>query len=188
MDLNELVIKAQKGDNAAAEEILKSFKPYILKLCRKIYINGYEMEDLIQIGYITLMKVIKNYDLSKVNKFIPYATCAIKNNYYYEIRQRSRYNSETSLNIELGEDIQFIDNIVSEENIEATLILKENIQELNSALLKLSLKDREIISYVFLKNGKLVDYAKEKGIKYITCVKRKNTALARLKNQISSTT
>jgi len=186
MDLDELIIKAQKGDDFAVEEILKRFKPYIIKLSKTIYINGHDMEDLIQIGYVTLIKAIKSYDVTKTNKFIPYATCSIKNNYYCEIRQKSKCNGETSLNLEIGDGIQIIDNILSEENIEASYIIKEDVSALNSALSKLSAKDKEILNYVFFNNGKLVDYAKAKNIKYITSVKRKNSALERLKKQITS--
>lgn len=186
MDLDELVLKAQKGDTFAVEEILKRFKPYIIKLSKTIYINGYDMEDLIQIGCITLIKAIKKYDLSKVNKFVPYATCAIKNNYYYEIRQKSKCNGETSLNQELEDGLQIIDNISSEEDIEGSYIIKEEFVALKLAFSKLSNKDSEILSYVFMNNGKLVDYAKAKNIKYITSVKRKNSALERLKKQLTS--
>jgi len=75
----ELVIKAKAGEEAAFEELFKSFKPYILKQARAIYINGYELDDLIQVGNISVFKAINSYDITKGN-FPINAAITIKNN------------------------------------------------------------------------------------------------------------
>lgn len=74
-----LVIKSKSGEDTAFEELLKHFKPLIIIQARDIYANGYDLDDLIQIGAIALFKAVLAYDATNEN-FSNYATVAIKNN------------------------------------------------------------------------------------------------------------
>ena len=51
-DLNELVVKAKDGDKVAAESIVDRFRNYIRYFSRRIYVSGYEVEDLEQVGFV----------------------------------------------------------------------------------------------------------------------------------------
>lgn len=185
MELETLVIKAKAGDNSAYEEIFNRFNRFIYKTCIGIYISGYEMEDMIQLGNITLMKAVQKFDSSKNKSFTAYATSAIKNNYFYEIRQKSKLNSECSLSNETEDGLEFIDTIASEENIEEDLLLKEDISALKTALSKLSSEEQELIEYVYFKEGKLSDYARDRNINYITLVKLKDRILKKLRKMLT---
>lgn len=186
MKLENLVMEAKNGNEEAFEEIVNRFKGFIYKICKETYIAGYDTDDLLQIGYTTLIKAVQKFDLNKNNNFTAYATSAIKNNFYYEIRQKSRYNAETSLNKELDEGIEFIENIVSEEDVEKEFLLKESIKELNNALMKLSPNERELIQHVYFNNGTLKEYARLKNMNYVTCTKLKERILKKLKKLISN--
>jgi len=181
MELEELVLKAKKGDEDALVEIINRFKGLIYRTCREIYIKGYDTEDLLQIGYTTLIKAVHKFDLSKNKNFTAYASSAIKNNFYYEIRQKSRYNVESSLNKELEEGIEFIDNLVSEENLDEKILHREDISSLHKALKLLSPEERNLIDYVYFKHGKLKEYSRLKNMNYVTCAKFKERILKKLK-------
>lgn len=78
MNLEMLVTDAKNGDKEAAARILESFKPFIIKTSKTIFLRGYGMEDLIQIGYITLLKAIMKFKPQGNNKFLPYAYQLLK--------------------------------------------------------------------------------------------------------------
>ncbi|MCC7570585.1 helix-turn-helix domain-containing protein [Candidatus Micrarchaeota archaeon] len=61
-ELKELVLRAQQGDKAAMEEILTRFLPVVKKYTRYM---GYEQDDATQDLREVLIKIIKNYPLSK---------------------------------------------------------------------------------------------------------------------------
>ncbi|MCM8710698.1 sigma-70 family RNA polymerase sigma factor [Clostridium sp. SYSU_GA19001] len=182
MELEKLVLEAKKGNDKAYEEIINRFKGFICKLAKETYISGYDTEDLLQIGYTTLIKAIRKFDFSKNNNFTVYVTSAIKNNFYYEIRQKSRYNGAISLNKEIDEGIEFIENIVSDEDIEKDFLLKESIEELHAALKKLEPLERELIEHIYFSNNTMKKFAELKAINYTTCTKLKEKALKKLKN------
>jgi RNA polymerase sporulation-specific sigma factor len=186
MELEDLVSRAKSGDNAAYEEIFRRFRGFIYKTCVGIYISGYDMDDLIQLGNITLVKSIKKFDFTKTKNFTAYATSAIRNNYFYEIRQKSKLNSECSLNVETEEGLELLDHIASSENIEEDLLAKESTTELYSALSMLIPRERELIKFVFINDGKLVDYARGRNMNYITCCKLKDRVLKRLRKILGS--
>jgi RNA polymerase sporulation-specific sigma factor len=185
MELENLVMKAKNGDNSAYEEIFNRFRNFIYKTCIGIYINGYEIGDLIQLGNITLIKAIEKYDSTKNNNFTAYATSAIRNNYFYEIRQKSKFHAECSFNKETEEGLEILDSLPSDENIEKDFLLKEDIAALKAAVSQLLPQEKELIEYVYLSDGRLIDYAKSRGIKYVTCSKVKERAIRKLRKMLA---
>lgn len=181
-----LVISAREGDKNATAEILERLRPFIVKTSKSIFLNGYEIEDLIQIGYITLLKAIMKFKSDGNNKFLPYAISAIKNNYYYEIRKKCKLNAESSLNIKIQEDFEIIDNICSEENIEESLINKEINANLLGAIGKLTEDEKDLIIQFYFIGNKMKDYAESHNINYTALAKKKGRILAKLKKLMES--
>ena len=62
------------------EELINEYKYLIIKQASKVHVRGYEMEDLIQMGNITLMRCLEKYTPEKGN-FTAYVSYAIKNNF-----------------------------------------------------------------------------------------------------------
>ena len=181
MELENLVKLAKMGDKPALEEILIRFKPLLIKLSKTTFIVGYEDEDLIQIGYISIINVIKNYDSKKGTSFTAYISCALKNNFYNEIRNKVKLNAETSLNAKIDGTAEIVDFISSEENISEDLVKRETCALLRDALKKLSIAEQELLTFIYFNNGSIAKYAQLKNAKYITCAKRKIRALQKLK-------
>jgi len=69
----ELITQAQKGDNNAAEQLIKENSGLIWSVVKKFAKRGYEPDDLYQIGAIGLLKCIRKFDLSYEVKFSTYA-------------------------------------------------------------------------------------------------------------------
>lgn len=165
MNLEELALKAQSGDKKSLEDLIKYFKPYIIRQAHLTYVKGYEMEDLIQIGYVSLIKAIKMYNPSNKN-FNYYALASIKRNFYYLIRQESRHNAEYSMEFETGEGLTLVDYIEDNFNLEEEYLKKETYKELRQAIKKLNNEEKEIIKWVYFDRKSLKEYTQLKGITY----------------------
>ena len=68
-----LVLRAQKGDDAAAEQLIKDNSGLIWSVVKKFAKRGYEPDDLYQIGAIGLLKCIRKFDTSYDVRFSTYA-------------------------------------------------------------------------------------------------------------------
>jgi RNA polymerase sporulation-specific sigma factor len=166
------------------EELIRRFTPFVVKTARGIYVKGYELMDLIQIGKISIIKAVSMFDINKGNGFTSYVTNAIKRTLYTLIRDNIKKTSYCSLNSLNSEGIEIIDCIASEENFEEQIIEDEEKATLNRALKNLLEKERDIIYWFYFENKTLEQYAKEKGIAYRTVLDRKRRALAKLKSML----
>lgn len=180
--INQLAISAKEGNKEAIEKLMFQLKPFIIKTAKSIFIKDYDMEDLIQIGYMSLLNSVKNYSPLKNKDFLPYAIYAVKNNFNYEIRRRCRYNYEESLDSSASEDnVPLLDTLSSDELTDSAVILREDMSYLQDALGKLPYEDWEIIYSVYFNGIKIKAFAEAKGMSYSTCIKRKKSALQKLK-------
>ena len=69
----ELILRAQADDEAAMEELIMLNMGLVRSLAVRFRDRGTEMEDLIQIGTIGMIKAIRSFDLSRGTTFSTYA-------------------------------------------------------------------------------------------------------------------
>lgn len=163
--LEELALKAQGGDKKSLEDLIIYFKPYIITQARCTYVKGCDIEDLIQIGYISLIKAINMYKPLNKN-FEYYALASIKRNFYYLIRKESRHNAEYSMEFETGEGLTFKDGIEDDFSLEEEYLKKETYKELEKGIKSLNKEEQDMIKWIYFHGKSLKDYAQLKGITY----------------------
>ncbi len=73
----ELILSAQSGDMEAMEELVKRNKPLVTSLIKKYSYLKENTEDLLQIGFIGLIKAVKNFDFDYGTQFSTYAVYLI---------------------------------------------------------------------------------------------------------------
>ena len=78
--MEKLVEKAKNKDEVATGEIIEKFKYLILKEASRYHVPGYELEDLVQHGYLSVIRANAMYKLGS-NSFYGYCICAIKMNF-----------------------------------------------------------------------------------------------------------
>ena len=150
----------QEGDDkeaAKAREILIERNLRLVAHIAKKYQNvDEEMEDLISIGTIGLIKAISSFDAGK-GKLSTYASRCIDNELLMLLRSKKKTSREVSLFEPIGTDkegneINFLDIIEhEEEDVTEQMELCENVRKLEKLLDKvLTLREREII---FLRYG-----------------------------------
>lgn len=77
----QLCLMHQNGDSTALSKILINNKRFVYKIALrydKIYNHKLDLEDLVQAGYIGIIKATDRFDLGHENKFITYADWWIK--------------------------------------------------------------------------------------------------------------
>ena len=140
----DYLIKAKKGDEDAKNVLIEHNLRLVVFLAKKYENTGYEIEDLVSIGTIGLIKGINTYKLSKNIKLATYASRCISNEILMFLRKNKKRKKEISLEDSLNydsegnelhlEDVLGTDNdLVSEEyerQVERNFISKE-INKLN---------------------------------------------------------
>lgn len=100
---DELIEKAQSGDNKALEAILVRYQPLVYKKSRPYYLAGGDDDDVIQEGLIGLYKAVMSFDKSKFPLFNVFAGVCIERRILSAVKKASRLkhnplNTYVSLN------------------------------------------------------------------------------------------
>lgn len=121
----DFVIKAGKGDTNAKNKLIEHNLRLVVFLAKKYENTGYDVEDLVSIGSIGLIKGINTYKLDKNIKLATYASRCISNEILMFLRKNKKRRGEISfedalnydsdgneLHLEdiLGTDIDFVPN------------------------------------------------------------------------------
>lgn len=101
-DTYELIKKAKNGDEKAKEEIVYRNTGLVKSIALRFTVRGYELEDLLQIGYIGLLKAVERFDASFNVMFSTYAVPMILG----EIKRYIRDDGKIKVSRQLKQDIR----------------------------------------------------------------------------------
>lgn len=93
----ELLEEASKGDKEAKEKLIEHNLRLVIYIAHKFQNTNIEMEDIISIGTIGLIKAVNTFKLEKNNRFATYATRCIQNEILMGLRQNKKTKEETSM-------------------------------------------------------------------------------------------
>lgn len=133
----ELLAKAKNGDHQARENLVKCNLRLIFSLLKRFENQGYEIEDLFQIGVVGLLKAIDKFDLAQEVKFSTYAVPLILG----EIRRYLRDNNPLRVSRALKETALKVKQTT--ENLEKELGRVPSLQEVAT---RLNLPPEEIVA------------------------------------------
>ena len=92
MSDEELVKKAQDGDNSALETILLRYKNLVWSKAKTYYIAGADEDDMMQEGLIGLYSAVKKFDGTRFPFFKVFALVCVKRRMLSAIKEASRQN------------------------------------------------------------------------------------------------
>ncbi|MBF6619191.1 MAG: sigma-70 family RNA polymerase sigma factor [Patulibacter sp.] len=72
-DLQLLKSYRTRGDRRAYDEFVRRFTPFVRATARKYTGKGEELDDLVQVGMLGLVKAIEGFDFGRGGRFISYA-------------------------------------------------------------------------------------------------------------------
>ena len=188
--MEELIEKAQNGDENAIEKLLSSYKPLVNKIARSYFLTGGDIEDLVQEGMIGLYKAIKTFKKGKTASFMTYAGTCIKNQIQSAVSVAS---SEKNMVLSTALPIERNDSFDDEEE-EIEIVLpsplpkpdekienKENFENITKQIVK-SLSQLELkILISYLKGYNYSEIAQQNNISK----KSVDNALSRIKTKLS---
>jgi len=128
--------RCQEGDPEAKRILIERNLRLVAHVAKKYQGNGEELEDLISIGTIGLIKAISTFNSERSARLSTYAARCIDNELLMMLRARKKCSREVSLYEPIGTDregneIQLFDVIETEgEDAHSKVELKEDIRML----------------------------------------------------------
>lgn len=161
------LIRAQNNDIEARNILIEHNLRLVVFLAKKYENTTYDIEDLVSIGSIGLIKGINTYKIDKNIKLATYASRCISNEILMFLRKNKRKKTEVSLEEALNYDSE--GNELHLEDIlgtDAELVPKEYERKvdkeiLNEEIKSLSKRDREIMTLRYGLNNTLEYTQKE---------------------------
>ena len=147
----ELVKKSNMGDLYARNKLIEHNLRLVVFLAKKYDNTIYDLEDLVSIGTIGLIKGVKTYKLDKNIKLATYASRCIDNEILMFLRKNKKRMSEVSLEDSInfdveGNELKLEDVYGTEEDMLEKLIQNNDDKKLlEIEILKLPDRDKNII-------------------------------------------
>lgn len=146
------LVMATDGDIMAKDKLIEHNLRLVVFLAKKYENTGVDLEDLVSIGTIGLIKAINTYSMDKQIKLATYASRCIDNEILMYLRKNKKVRAEISLEDSLSYDAE--GNELHLEDIIGTDkdIITKNIEEDNDKKLmmeeieKLNKRDKEIMT------------------------------------------
>lgn len=138
----DYIIKARNGDLESRNKLIEHNLRLVVFLAKKYESTGYDLEDLVSIGSIGLIKGIETYKPDKNIKLATYSSRCIANEILMYIRKNKKRKTEVSLEDALnydaeGNELHLEDILGTDDNI----IFDEFSFKLDKELLKQELKN-----------------------------------------------
>ena len=146
--------KCRQGDKAARDVLIERNLRLVAHIVKKYQGVDEDLDDLISIGTIGLIKAVSTYDMEKGSRLATYAARCIDNELLMMLRSRKKFSREVSLYEPIGTDkegneIHLLDIVeANEQDITDQCIHKERILQLYGCLREvLSPLEYEVIKY-----------------------------------------
>ena len=128
-----------KGDKEARNILIERNMRLVAHVAKKYQNTDYDMEDLLSVGTIGLIKAVNSFHTDRGSRLATYAAKCIENEILMLLRASKKYTREVSLYEPIGVDkdgeaVSLVD-VIEMENKEVLeeLILDQDIQELYEA-------------------------------------------------------
>lgn len=161
----------ERGEEDAKQTLIEHNLRLVVYIARRFENTGTNLEDLISIGTIGLIKAISTYRLEKNIKLATYASRCIENEILMHIRKISGQKAEVSLDEPINMDYDgnelLLSDILGTDDDIVTAKLEDDVdlQVLREALRELSGREREIVVMRFGLEGKTALTQKEVALK-----------------------
>lgn len=155
-----LLERMDAGDESVRSILIERNLRLVVYIAKRFDNTGINIEDLISIGTIGLIKAVNTFRMDKNIKLATYASRCIENEILMYLRKNSRERTEVSFDEPLNTDWDGKELLLSDVMGTDDDIVMRPIEEaadrqiLHSAVDKLSPRERDIISLRFGLNGR----------------------------------
>ncbi|WP_369801936.1 RNA polymerase sporulation sigma factor SigE [Oceanobacillus sp. Castelsardo] len=151
----ELLVLLPKGDKSARSILIERNLRLVVYIARKFENTGINIEDLISIGTIGLIKAVNTFNPEKNIKLATYASRCIENEILMYLRRNNKLKSEVSfdepLNIDWDGNELLLSDVLGTDDDIITKGLESDVDKtlLKSALSKLNDREKQIMELRF---------------------------------------
>jgi RNA polymerase sporulation-specific sigma factor len=155
----ELVNKLDTGDKKVRATLIERNLRLVVYIARKFENTGVNVEDLISVGTIGLIKAVNTFDPEKQIKLATYASRCIENEILMYLRRNSKIKTEISfyepLNVDWDGNELLLSDILGTDNDIVYNIIEDDVdkQLLFLAMQRLNSREKEIVHLRFGLNG-----------------------------------
>lgn len=155
----DLVARIAEGDTPARDKLIEHNLRLVVYLAKKFENTGIELEDLVSVGTIGLIKAVNSFEPSKKIKLATYASRCIENEILMYLRKVVRCKMEVSLDEPLNVDSEgnelLLCDILGTDNDLVYNDIEVSVEKelLNLSLNKLSKREQQIVNLRFGLNG-----------------------------------
>ena len=157
---SQLIQRLAQGDQSASGPLIEHNLRLVVYIARRFENTGINIEDLISIGTIGLIKAVGTYQPAKKIKLATYASRCIENEILMHLRKTANLKSEVSFDEPLNTDWDGNELLLSDIlGTEGDVVMKPieadvDRQLLSDALEKLEERERRIITMRFGLDGR----------------------------------
>ena len=152
-DEAKYIQQMQDGNGTARNKLIEHNLRLVAHIVKKFDNTGEDMEDLISIGTIGLIKGVESFKVGKGTKLATYAARCIENEILMHLRALKKVNKDISLHDPIGQDkegneISLIDILEAEnDNIIEYIQLNMEIEKMQKYFSILDNREKEVIIY-----------------------------------------
>ena len=135
----EYLERCKEGDQSARDVLIERNMRLVAHVVKKYQSPDYDMEDLLSVGPIVLIKAVNTFKVEKGSRLATYAAKCVENEILMLLRASKKLSKEVSLFEPIGVDkdgeaVSLVD-IIEMDNKETidTMILKQDVKELYEA-------------------------------------------------------
>ncbi|MCI8887031.1 MAG: RNA polymerase sporulation sigma factor SigK [Hungatella sp.] len=132
----ECLERMKEGDQEARRLLIEHNMRLVAHVIKKYQYTDYEMEDLLSVGTIGLIKAVNTFNMDRGSRLATYAAKCVENEILMLLRAHKKYSKEVSLYDPIGVDkdgeaVSLVD-VIETESTDAleNLILSQDIREL----------------------------------------------------------
>lgn len=163
----ELVVRLDTGDKQVRATLIERNLRLVVYIARKFENTGVNIEDLISVGTIGLIKAVNTFDPEKKIKLATYASRCIENEILMYLRRNNKIKTEISfyepLNVDWDGNELLLSDILGTDNDVVYNIIEDDVdkQLLWLAMQRLNSREKEIVQLRFGLNGTIEKTQKE---------------------------
>ena len=156
----EILEKVENGEEELKSMLVEHNLRLVVYIARKFENTGIELEDLVSVGTIGLIKAVNSFNVDKKIKLATYASRCIENEILMYLRRIVKLKSEVSFDEPLNVDGEgnelLLSDVLGTEGDSVYKDIESSVEKelLKEALMKLPVREREIMVLRFGLMGK----------------------------------
>ena len=157
MELQKLIKLKDETKEMNCSEVYEQFKYFILKKVHSFKNTGEDLDDLIQIANMGLIKAFNTYNIDSGNMFITYLSIVATNEILMHVRKVKPTKIETSFDNYIttdneGHSLTLLEKLKDPANCEDIALDNMENLKIKALIEKLNPKKREIIKAFYFSN------------------------------------